>query len=94
MNPLAQKANRAGRALLSWDFFDLDEFRSRISDEDPKVRAAVAWALEDAPAWVWELINPEDLLRLLDDEWDVKITALGVLWNAPDSFLEKLPCTQ
>ena len=91
MNPLASKANRAGRTLLSWESFDLDEFRSRIGDEDPKVRAAVVWALEDAPDWVWELLDPDELLSLLDDEWDVKITALGVLWNAPDSFLEKLP---
>ena len=91
MNPPAPKATHAGRALLSWELFDLDEFRSRIGDEDPKVRAAAVWSLEGAPEWVWDLLNPEELLSLLDDEWDVRITALGVMWNAPDSFLERLP---
>ena len=94
MTPLAPNASRAGHALLSREFFDLDEFRSRIGDEDPKIRAAAVWSLEGAPAWVWDLLNPDELLTLLDDEWDVRITALGVLWHAPDSFLEKLPCAQ
>ena len=92
MNSLAPNASRADHRRSSWECFDLDEFRSRIGDEDPKVRAAAVWSLEDAPAWVWELFNPDELLSLLDDEWDVRITALGVLWHAPDSFLERMPC--
>ena len=91
MKSLAPIASRADRALLSWELFDLDEFRNLIGDEDPKVRAAAVWSLEGAPEWVWDLLNPEVLLSLLDDEWDVRITALGVMWNAPDSFLERLP---
>lgn len=91
MNPLAPKTNRAGHPLSSWEFFDLDEFRRRMGDEDPKIRAAAVWSLEGAPAWLWDRLDPEELLRLLDDEWDVKITALEVLWHAPDSFMARIP---